>query len=93
MDKVLQMNDIHHSYGAKKALNGVDFKLRRGEFHALVGDHRAGKSTLIKLLCGAIRCRQGEIVLPSGSYSSLTPRKANREGIGVVFQEESWFPL
>ncbi len=92
MDEVLQMNDIHHSYGVTKALNGVDFKLRRGEFHALAGDHRAGKSTLIKLLCGAIRCRQGEIVLPSGIYSSLTPRRANREGIGVVFQEESLVP-
>lgn len=92
MDEVLLMNDIHHSYGEKKALKGVDFRLFKGEIHALVGDHRAGKSTLIKLLCGALRCRKGEIVLPSGSYSSLTPRRAHREGIGVVFQEESLVP-
>jgi two-component system, NtrC family, sensor histidine kinase AtoS len=92
METLLQVNDIHHSYGVKKALNGVDFQLQKGELHALVGDHRAGKSTLIRLLCGALRCRQGEIVLPSGTYSSLTPRKAFSEGIGAVFQEESLVP-
>lgn len=92
METLLQLKDIHHSYGVKKALTGVDFQLQRGEFHALVGDHRAGKSTLIRLLCGALRCRRGDIILPSGTYSSLTPRKALSEGIGVVFQEESLVP-
>lgn len=92
MENLLQLNDIHHSYGTKKALKGVDFELQNGEFHALVGDHRAGKSTLIRLLCGALRCRQGEIQLPSGIYSTMSPRKAFSEGIGVVFQEESLVP-
>ena len=45
---ILQMKNIYVSYGSQQALNGVDFDLYEGEIHGLVGEHRAGKSTLVK---------------------------------------------
>jgi ABC-type sugar transport system ATPase subunit len=48
-EPLVQMRDIHLSYGDTEALKGVDFNLRKGEIHALVGAHRAGKSSLVKL--------------------------------------------
>ena len=56
---VLQMRNIHASYGATKAIRGVDFDLYSGEIHALIGEHRAGKSTLVKILSGAERKEDG----------------------------------
>ena len=47
------MKNIHASYGNIKAFKGVDFNLYNGEIHALVGEHRAGKSTLVKILSSA----------------------------------------
>ncbi len=52
---ILHMKNIHVSYNDIKALKGVDFDLYQGEIHALVGEHRAGKTTLVKLLSGAIK--------------------------------------
>ena len=52
MAPILRMRGIQLAYGSLQALRGVDFDLNRGEIHALVGAHRAGKSSLVKLLAG-----------------------------------------
>ncbi len=90
--RLLQVKGVSYSYGIKQALFGVGFDLLPGEIHALVGDHRAGKSTLIRIICGALRCRKGEIILPEGKFAGLSPRKARQLGIGAVFQEEMLVP-
>ncbi len=83
---LLKMRNIHVSYGSLKALNGVDFDLYRGEIHALMGEHRAGKSTLVKLLSGAEKRDRGEIFIKGKSCGHLSPESSMKHGIGIVYQ-------
>jgi len=85
-DPILTMKKIHVTYGPHKALNGVDFDLIPGEIHAIVGEHRAGKSSLVKLLSGAVRKKSGEITLFGRNIDSLTPVTAADYGIGMIYQ-------
>ena len=84
---ILKCRNIHLSYGEKKALQGVDFDLAKGEIHALIGEHRAGKSSLIKILSGAERCRQGEIFYENKKISFFTPSSSIKYGISTVYQD------
>jgi len=94
MDKqvLLRMENIEHCYGSCKALCGVDFSLYRGEIHALAGDHRSGKTTLGKILSGAVRKQRGRLFLDGDEVTSLNIRKAIQLGIGMVYQGESLVP-
>ena len=89
---LLSMRNIHVAYEDTKALNGVDFDLYRGEIHALVGEHRAGKSSLVKLLCGAERRKEGEILLEGRKLGHLSPKSARELGIGMVYQDLTIIP-
>lgn len=89
---LLEMHDIHVNYGDVVALRGVDFNLYRGEIHALTGEHRAGKSTLVKILSGAERARSGTIMLNGKQVSYFTPRSAMQQGIGTVYQNTAVIP-
>jgi len=94
MDKqiLLRMENVEHSYGDCKALCGVDFTLYRGEIHALAGDHRSGKTTLGKILSGAVRKQKGRLFLDGDEVTGLTIRKAIQLGVGMVYQGESLVP-
>ena len=59
MSTVLRMTGISKSFPGVKALDNVDFDLRKGEVHALVGENGAGKSTLMKVLSGYVQGRRG----------------------------------
>jgi len=89
---LLSMRNIHVSYGQIKALNGVDFDLVFGEIHAIVGEHRAGKSTLVKLLSGAERRKEGTILLEGVPLGHISPKQANTLGIGMVYQNLTIIP-
>ena len=89
---ILQMNDIYVSYHEIKALRGVNFELRQGEIHALVGAHRAGKSSLIKLLCGAVPLEKGIIRIQGQSVTNLNPKSALEHKIGIIHQESNLIP-
>jgi two-component system sensor histidine kinase AtoS len=81
------MRDIHVSYNGLNALKGVDFNLYNGEIHALIGEHRAGKSTLVNLISGIIKPSKGLINFWGQKETDLTPIKAMNLGVSIVHQE------
>lgn len=88
----MEMRGIRVSYGQVEALRGIDFELGSGEIHALVGAHRAGKSSLVKLLSGAVRKAAGEILFEGRRVEFFTPQSAIRQGIGTVYQHLCLIP-
>jgi rhamnose transport system ATP-binding protein len=88
----LEFLDIHKSFGAVRALDGVSFDVRTGETHALMGENGAGKSTLLKVLAGIVTPDRGEIRLDDRRLSLSSPRDALVHGIGMVYQEMVTFP-
>jgi monosaccharide-transporting ATPase len=89
---VLEARGIIHAYTGKPALDGVDFTLRAGEVHALMGQNGAGKSTLIKVLTGAEKLQRGTITLNGASIAPTSPHDAQRLGISTVYQEVNLCP-
>jgi len=89
---LVQMRNIHVNYRTVQALNGVDFDLFEGEIHALVGEHRAGKSSLVKLLSGAVQKSAGEIVYLGKEVKSFSQKSALDAGIAMVYQDLSVLP-
>ena len=87
MTDYLQMRDIVKVYpNGMVANNHVDFSVRKGEIHALVGENGAGKSTLMKILYGLEQPTSGEILLNGQPMSISSPHKAIALGIGMVHQ-------
>ncbi|OUL21100.1 ABC transporter [Nostoc sp. RF31YmG] len=84
---VLRMTDIKKSFSGVPALWGVDFELKAGEIHALVGENGAGKSTLIKIMTGAYRRDSGVIEYENNSVAFQNPTQAQAVGIVAVYQE------
>ena len=72
-----------------RALENVDFTLRRGEIHALMGENGAGKSTLIKVITGVYPKDEGQIFVEGydGEVSIRSPQDAQNHGISTVYQE------
>ena len=93
-DTVLTMRGIYKSFPGVKALSNVDFTLRKGEIHALMGENGAGKSTLIKVLTGVYSKDEGEIRI-DGIEDAITirsPQEAQNYGISTVYQEITLCP-
>ena len=91
---VLSMRNIGKSFPGVKALQHVDFTLRKGEIHALMGENGAGKSTLIKVLTGVYPKDEGEIYI-DGVKDAITirsPQEAQAYGISTVYQEITLCP-
>lgn len=84
---VLRMTDIKKSFSGVPALWGVDFELKAGEIHALVGENGAGKSTLIKIMTGAYRRDAGVIEYNQDRVAFQNPTEAQAVGIVAVYQE------
>lgn len=83
---VMEMRDIHKSFGGLKALDGVNLDLRCGEVLGLVGDNAAGKSTLMKILTGFYRADRGSILLDDREVHIDSPKVSKRIGIEMVYQ-------
>jgi monosaccharide-transporting ATPase len=86
---ILTMSGISKSFPGVQALESVDFSLKRGEIHALVGENGAGKSTLIKVLTGVERQDQGTITLFGRDTRVRSPQHAMDLGISTVYQENN----
>ena len=92
MEKILELSNIHFSYGSNPALSGIDFDLYLQEIHALTGDHRSGKSTLAQILGGSLKNQRGEIRLNGVRHASFTPKSSINNRIGVVYQDPEILP-
>ena len=84
---ILEMKGIVKSFGPVKALKGVDFDLRAGEVHALMGENGAGKSTLMKVLTGIHKPNEGTIHYNGKQVEYSKPKEAMDDGIVIVHQE------
>lgn len=84
---VLEMKNIDKSFGGTHALNGINFQLKKGEVHALLGENGAGKSTLIKTLGGIHRPDSGTILIDGREVSMTDIHEAQAYGIGIIHQE------
>ncbi|HEX9060948.1 MAG TPA: sugar ABC transporter ATP-binding protein [Clostridia bacterium] len=83
----LTMTGIGKSFPGLRALNNVDFKLRCGEIHALMGENGAGKSTLVKVLTGVYSMDEGSVRLDGSPVVIRSTHDAQKQGISTVYQE------
>lgn len=84
---LLQMKNIHKKFPGVYALKNVDFDLKSGEVHALLGENGAGKSTLIKVLGGIYRAEEGKIVIQGKETLINSVADARETGISIIHQE------
>ena len=89
---VLGAERISKSFAGVKALNDVDFDLRHGEVHALMGENGAGKSTLMKILAGVHTSYDGTIVVEGHAVSFTGVRDAEEAGVAIIHQELNLVP-
>jgi ribose transport system ATP-binding protein len=89
---ILKLSGIEKRFGGIYALRGVDFELRRGEVHALLGENGAGKSTLMNVIAGVITEYAGSIVLDGREVRFGSPAAAQSAGIAMIFQELDLVP-
>ncbi|MCI8853123.1 MAG: sugar ABC transporter ATP-binding protein [Lachnospiraceae bacterium] len=92
MENVLEARGLTKYFPAMKALDNIDFDLRAGEVHILLGENGAGKSTLAKCLLGAYMPEEGEIFLKGEKLHLLSAKDALEKGIAAVYQEFTLVP-
>lgn len=90
-ENILEMKQIVKVFPGVKALDHVDFHVKRGEVHCLIGANGAGKSTLMKILSGAYTEDEGEIYFDNKKLESHGTQQRRDEGISVIYQELSLF--
>jgi len=89
---LLEMHGIEKRFGGVHALRGVDFDLKAGEVHALLGENGAGKTTLMNILSGVIESDHGTIRVAGMDVRYTDPREAQAAGIATIFQELDLVP-
>jgi len=86
MTPLVTLEHVSLSYGSVRALHDLSLKIERGEVHAIVGEHGAGKSSVINVLGGLCRPDNGTVVVNGNTFRSLTVPVAQSEGISLVKQ-------
>ena len=91
-EPLVELSGISKSFGPVRVLKDVDFDVRPGEVHALLGENGAGKSTLIKIIAGVLAADGGEMRVEGRPVRFASPREAATHGIATVYQELLLFP-
>ncbi len=81
---ILQVNNLHVSYGGIKALSGVTIEVNKGEIISIIGANGAGKSTLLRTISGLIKPDYGNIIFDSQDITNMPPHKIAFMGISHV---------
>jgi ribose transport system ATP-binding protein len=89
---VLTARNVSKRFGGIVALNKAEFSLARGEVHALIGSNGCGKSTLCKIISGAVGADSGEVFLEGEPVAFANPRAAAAHGVAMFYQELSLIP-
>ncbi|MDC7228662.1 MAG: ATP-binding protein [Spirochaetales bacterium] len=89
---ILSLKGIKYSYNNTEALQGVDFDLHYGEIHALVGDHRSGKTTLASIISGYRKMQEGSYHYKGEKINIHSVKSALSMGIGIVEQDKKLIP-
>ena len=89
---ILKLEHISKAYPGVQALDDVSVSFEAGEVHALMGENGAGKSTMIKIIGGAIQPTGGTVELNGQTFTSLTPAVSSQNGVGVIYQEFNLVP-
>jgi simple sugar transport system ATP-binding protein len=92
MTALIEMRNITKEFRGVAALKNVNFDLREGEIHSIVGENGAGKSTLTKIMAGVTPATSGRVMIEGRPVSFRTPAEALRNGVTMVFQETSLVP-
>jgi ribose transport system ATP-binding protein len=91
-EKILEMKNITKTFPGVKALDKVNFSLRKGEVHALLGENGAGKSTLMKVLNGIHKRDEGEIIVNGESVEFESTKEAQNAGLAIIHQDLELIP-
>jgi branched-chain amino acid transport system ATP-binding protein len=91
MSSILTVSDLSKSFGGVRAVDGVSFEVRAGEFLAMIGPNGAGKSTCFNMINGQLRPDAGDVRLTDRSIVGLAPREIWRLGVGRTFQVAATF--
>lgn len=92
MSELLRMEKITKLFPGVRALTDVNFEVRSGEVHALIGENGAGKSTLMKCLTGVYKADHGTITFEGKPWHVANPKEATDKGISIVHQEFNLMP-
>ena len=86
-ESLVQMKDVGKSYGAIRALSGINLTVNAGEVACVLGDNGAGKSTLIKIIAGLHPHNEGELLVDGAPVHFSSPRESLAHGIATVYQD------
>ena len=92
-EALVEMTDVGKSYGAIRALRGINLTVRAGEVTGVLGDNGAGKSTLIKIISGLHPHNEGTLLVDGEEVHFSSPREALDHGIATVYQDLAVVPL
>lgn len=81
---MLEVGDIHVSYGGIQALKGISFRVKAGRIVTLIGSNGAGKSSILKTICGLVKAQKGSIQFEGREIKGLAPHWVTRSGITLA---------
>lgn len=91
-ENILEVRGLTKEFAGVRALDNIDFSVRNGEIHALMGENGAGKSTLIKILTGLYKADEGTIIFQGEERKFSSVQNAQKAGISTIYQELNMIP-